>query len=211
MNNTLRSCLLLAALGGMAVLTHAAPISSNLIQNGSFENPGVNANSWSMFTTLQGWNVGANQIEVRNKVSGQAYDGSNFVELDVVNNSSIWQSFQTQKGQNYLLSFAYANRPDNKGASSNGIQWSLGNLFSGVVGNNTATNWTVFEQSFVGTGGLLTLTFAGYGKSDGYGTSLDAVSVTTQSQDQRVPEPGSLALLVGAGAALLLAARRRRA
>lgn len=193
--------LIALGLSAASLLAQAAPI--NLISNGSFESVSLAKGSWATLSSLAGWTVGPQKVELRNNVAGSAFAGLNFVELDTNRNSWISQTFSTVAGSTYHLSFMWANRPDQVGANSNGISWQV-NALSGVVGNSTKTTWTVFEQDFVATGASTTLRFGATGTSDGMGTSLDAVSVTS-----KIPEPGSLALLAMAAGALFVARRRK--
>ncbi|MCV2349426.1 DUF642 domain-containing protein [Paucibacter sp. Y2R2-4] len=192
------------ALALAPVLAAAGPsLSPNLVQNGSFEANSLTAGQWTTYKSLSGWTVGANQIELRNNSAGSAFDGKNFAELDVYSNSSISQAIATIAGQWYELSFSFANRADsNKGAASNGIEWSFAG-HNGVVGNSTVTKWDTFSTRFQGTGKIETLSFAARGVSDGYGTSLDKVALNA------VPEPSSLALLAGGLLAMGLIKRRK--
>jgi len=188
-------------------LAAMAASDDNLLTNGSFEANVLASGSWANFGSIEGWTTGHKGVEVRNNVAGSALDGHNFVELDTTGNSQISQSFATVAGYTYELSFSYASRPDSQGTNSNGISWSLGTL-SGNVGRNTNTSWATYSTSFVGTGDVMTLTFAAMGKSDSFGTSLDNVSVTVLSS---VPEPQGYALMIaGLGTIGLLSRRRRR-
>lgn len=198
--------LLALGLSATSLLAQAAPI--NLINNGSFEANAQGNGSWAIYANLVGWTGGAYGIELRDNVAGRAFDGLNFVELDTTRNSSISQTFSTLVGATYHLSFMWANRPDHRGAASNGIDWQIGAL-NGVVGSDATTAWTKFERDFVATGTSTTLRFGAVGNSDGMGTSLDAVSVTQVPTLTKVPEPGSLALLGGAALALGLVRRRK--
>lgn len=196
-------------LSAASLLAQATPI--NLISNGSFESVSLANGRWTTLSSLSGWTVGPQNVEVRNNVAGSAFAGLNFVELDTSRNSWISQTFTTTVGQTYHLSFMWANRPDNFGANSNGISWQIDAL-NGVVGKNTVTAWTRFEQDFVATGTSTTLRLGASGSSDGMGTSLDAVSVTqlpAAAAKSTVPEPGSLALLAMAAGALFVARRRK--
>ena len=201
--------LIALGLSAASLLAQATPI--NLISNGSFESVSLSKGSWSTYSTLSGWTVGPQNVEIRNNVAGSAFAGLNFVELDTNRNSWISQTFTTVVGQTYHLSFMWANRPDQVGANSNGISWQVAAL-DGVVGKNTITSWTQFEQDFVATGTSTTLRLGATGASDGMGTSLDAVSVTQlppAAAKSTVPEPGSLALLAMAAGALFVARRRK--
>lgn len=196
--------LLITALLSLPLIALAGPVAStNLLTNGSFDSDVQAAGSWSIKSNLTGWTGGAYGVELRDAIAGTAYDGGNFIELDTTANSSISQTFATNVGQTYLLSFVYAARPDNKGAASDGISWSAGNMSNVAFGQDTNTAWTMMSASFVATGTSTTLSFKAMGTSDSFGTSLDDVSVTA------VPEPGSLALLGAGFSALAWTARRR--
>ncbi|MDC8786663.1 DUF642 domain-containing protein [Roseateles koreensis] len=190
----------------LPLLSQAA---TNLVQNGSFEANVLTAGGPPLITnTLSGWTVGTPGIEIRNNTVGKAYDGSNFIELDVVANSSISQQLSTTAGQWYQLSFAYSNRTGVP-VDSNGLGWTFGTLSGSAPAlayNNTGDNvWSHYTVNFKATGTSTLLSFVGQGTSDGLGTSLDAVSVTA------VPEPQTFALfgigLLGMG---LISLQRKR-
>ncbi|MCB1636418.1 MAG: PEP-CTERM sorting domain-containing protein [Xanthomonadales bacterium] len=190
------------------VLVHAAPV--NLLTNGSFEDvnaaPGIQsqaANSWAIYNSLPGWNS-TNGIEVRNNVAGTAQDGSSFVELDTTRNSIAMQTVSTQAGTWYDLSFWYAARPNTGGRAgdTNQISAYWNGLLLGLF-NQAPTaqhQWVEYSFSVLGTG-TDTVEFRALGTSDGYGGSLDNVRLS-------VPEPGSLALVLGALAASVGLRRR---
>lgn len=194
--------LIAASLFAAPLFALAAPV--NLLNNGSFESTAVASGTWNIFNAIPGWNVGPNGVEIRNNVAGSAFAGNNFVELDTTANSWISQTLNTVMGATYSLSFSYANRPDNQGAASNGILWSIGGQ-NGTVGANTVTTWNTFTTTFVGTGAPMTLRFDAAGRSDGYGTSLDNVAVSA------VPEPESIALLLAGLGVMGVVLRRRKA
>jgi hypothetical protein len=197
--------LIATALFAAPLFALAAPV--NLVNNGSFESTVVGSGTWTIVNSAVGWTVGPQGLEIRNNVSGGAFAGSNFAELDTAANSWISQSLNTVAGQTYSLSFDFGNRPDNRGAASNGLSWSIGSL-TGIVGNNTDTSWASFTTTFTGTGSPMTLRFAAVGTSDGYGTSLDNISVNTVAS--AVPEPQSLALMLAGLGAMGLVLRRRK-
>ena len=89
----------LVGLAGFALIGSAAATQINLIENGSFESVGQSAGTWNIYSSLAGWQVGTNGVEIRNNVEGAAYDQFNFVELDTNVNSWISQTFETTIGQ----------------------------------------------------------------------------------------------------------------
>lgn len=192
-------------------LLYSMNSSANLIENGSFEDPGLNPGSWSVFQTgIPGWTVqnGAG-IEIQNNTIIDAYDGDQYVELDSHNNSSMWQLVDDLTiGAHYNLSFAYAprvsssfDRVSGPTINTNGINvyfGSLGELFNidGVYTDNQ-NGWLIFSSSVVATSEEMYLTFEADGTSDSYGGFIDNVVL--------VPEPSIVALfglgLIGMGVA----------
>jgi hypothetical protein len=203
--------LFLGSLLTLPVLALAAPV--NLLTNGSFEDVGMAAgiqtqavNTWNIYSQLPGWTgVGAG-IEVRNNVAGTAQDGANFVELDTTRNSVALQSVTTAAGAWYDLVFWYAARPNtgNRPSDTNMISvlWNGSALQTLNAVSSNQHQWLKYSFRVLGTGNDA-VEFRAAGTSDSYGGSLDNVSLT-------VPEPGSLALAVGALAAVA-GLRRRRA
>lgn len=190
----------------LALASTASLASANLIVNGSFESVNQPSGTWNIYSTLDGWQVGSNGVEIRNNVAGAAYDGANFVELDTRANSWISQTFATTAGQTYALSFFYSPRPG-VSVTSNPIDVYLNNILTaGATADgttNTVNAWKDYTQTFVATGAFTTLTFAAGGTSDSVGGSLDNVSVNA------TPEPATLSLLLVAAGALGFSTRRR--
>lgn len=175
------------------------------IVNGSFEADPQGAGSWNIYNNLTGWLGGGAGIELRNGVAGTAQDGVKYVELDTRTNSSMWQTVLTDAGQHYDLTLWYSPRAG-VNSNSNAIEvWWDGAMLGTMNGSGVgAANhvWRQYAFSVVGTGSN-TLRFAAAGNADGLGGSLDNVRLNA------VPEPGSLALVLGALLAGGAALRRR--
>ena len=177
--------------------------ASNIVVNGSFEDPALPNGSWSLFTTIPGWSLASGPyIEVQNHVTGDPYDGNQFVELDSTAESAIFQDLSTVAGVQYYLSFAFSARP---GVPVNimGVSWD-GSPVTTVSADGSAlsnTSWTVYSFTVAATQSTTRLQFSGLGPSDGLGEYLDAVSV------QQTPEPSSIMLCFGG---LLFAAAKYR-
>lgn len=196
---------LAAALFLAAGTAFAGP--TELIKNGNFEKNSVAAGTYSITNALDGWTVGPNGVEVRNNIAGAAKFGKNYLELDTYANSSISQTVSTVAGTQYDLSFYYAPR-ENTRANTNEIDvyWN-GSLVKQMALDNltSVTNWIKVDLSMFAVGNLSTLQFKAAGISDGYGGSLDNVSLTAH-----VPEPGTVAsILLGLGM-LAFTLRRRQ-
>lgn len=205
MNRTLSLVALLAATS----LAHAGPV--NLLTNGGFESTAVGNGSWVNTGSIAGWTRTAGPgsgFEVRNNVAGAAQQGSNYLELDTGGNTTIAQSLTgLTAGALYDLSFWYSPR-EGVAAASNGIDvfWN-GLLLDAVTGLGARSGnvWSQYQYQVVAKAGTNVLSFAAAGTSDGYGGSLDNVSLTNH-----VPEPGSLALTLAALAGIALLPRRLR-
>jgi hypothetical protein len=175
------------------------------IVNGSFEADPQAPGSWNIYNNLTGWQGGGAGIELRHAVAGTAQDGLKYVELDTRTNSSMWQSVLTEAGQTYELALWYSPRAGvNSNSNAIDVLWDgamLGTLNGSGVG---AANhvWRQYTFNVMGTGSN-TLRFVAAGASDSLGGSLDNVRLNA------VPEPGSLALVLGALLAGATVLRRR--
>jgi hypothetical protein len=206
----------LFAVSAIALASVGAQASTNLIQNGSFEDNTIAAGSWQILTgtNLVDWKAGQYGIELRNAAAGVAQDGVNFVELDTTQNSSMAQKVTISSAGSYLLSFWYNSRPDSTGAvNTDLIKWSFGEAEGSVLRNykkDDVSTWSQFSQVFTFNSvpeDHLALKFSAGGLSDSYGGSLDNVSLTKITTP--VPEPESHAMML-AGLGLMAAIARRR-
>ncbi len=196
------------AAAGIALLAYGAQ-AADLVTNGSFESNAQANGTWGVYSNLIGW-TGSNGIELRNNIAGAAQNGSNYVELDVHGNSSMYQNILGTGLVN--LSFFYAARP-NTGAT-NGLGFlfgTIGNntLLAGVANATSTHNWIKYTlNNFqLNVSGVTRLEFFANGTSDSLGGSLDNVSVTAVSP---VPEAETYAMLLAGLGVLGVASRRRR-
>ncbi|HNS21101.1 MAG TPA: DUF642 domain-containing protein [Sedimentisphaerales bacterium] len=191
----------------------AAFAHANLITNGSFEAPDQATGTWSVYGSIPGWTTTFGPgIEIQDHVTGLAYDGDQFVELDSHSNSGMQQSISVIAGESYDLSFAYSPRPS-VDAASNGIRvWFDGALldtiaYSGI--GQSGTSWTVLNYTVTAASEIATLVFEAVGISNSYGGYIDDVCLEL-SANPAVPAPG--AIVLGAmGTSLVGWLRRRRA
>lgn len=138
---------------------------ANLIVNGGFEQTHVKENRWRWFTSdkVTGWS-GSN-IEIWDRFQGfNAFEGQQHAELNAHAKNdqafSIFQSFDTQMGQVYSVSFAYAARRNNKEAFSFDLFGNkLQSIFKAVIDDHQVRQWKVFKSNFVAISNVTTLRF----------------------------------------------------
>lgn len=187
----------------LSTQTYAA--GTNLIINGSFEDPDVASGNWQVFTSITGWSTEGAGVEVRDNKVGTTQFGNQYAELDshgANSNSSIIQSIVTEIGQSYLLSFYYSPRI-NQSSTTNGISvfWN-GSLLQDISANGSSVNvWTLYNFVVTGTG-QDTLKFKATGIQDTLGGNIDNVALNA------VPVPAA-AWLFGSALGLLGLARRK--
>jgi hypothetical protein len=183
-------------LAGVASLANA-----NLIVNGDFEgNVGLTGTNWGVYNAINGWTkLSGAGIEVERNTIVTAQSGSQYVELDSHNNSSMYQQLTgLSVGESYLLSFWYHARTNN-GGNDNGIDVSWGASAPGLlqlaVANETlqSTNnlWIEKTLSLFANQSTMYLTFAATGWNNSLGGFIDNVSLTKAAS---VPESSGLVL-----------------
>lgn len=195
----------------LAVLFGVSPVcSASLIQNGSFEDNRVGNGQWAWFQSAAVPNWSGSNIEIwHNYQQLPAYEGVQFIELNAHGPNqgawSIFQSFDTQIGQQYQLSFAYRARTSNQER----FNVSVGD-FSQLFSDHTRQAWSVFSGSFTATSTTSVLRFTSL-NSGTYGNFIDDVQVNAVSTlvPTEVPAPASFGLL-GLAVAGLVWSRRQR-
>ncbi|MDX1984871.1 MAG: DUF642 domain-containing protein [Bryobacteraceae bacterium] len=145
---------------------------ANVIQNGSFESPVIGAVSANV--VVSNWTSsgpgGTSKID-RGLEGILAADGQQWVELDGVGNTNIYQDVASQAGQRYLLTFAVANRQGSAGSSVR-VVW---NGQSQGVFSNVLAAFQTFRLELTAGGPSQRLEFQAAGTQDGTGDLLDAV------------------------------------
>lgn len=196
--------LTLTTLLGLACVS--IPVSANLIINGSFENTAVAQNSWAWFNSdyVDGWQ-GSN-IEIWNSYNNvTAYQGTQHAELNAHPSNgqafSIFQTFATQIGNIYDLSFAYQARSNsNESFLVSLISSSNTDLFTDLMDDHVVGQWSVFSTKFTAIDLTTTLRFTSVSPySDTVGNFIDDIQVNALpkaylSADNQVSEPGGFLL-----------------
>lgn len=203
----------------------SAGLGTNLIQNGSFENPVVN--NFQRFDTANpfdgNWAInpvgGAPDGEVtlvRGTFGTVASEGAQWLSLESNNGNTtpenvatISQAVATEADRQYVLSFDY-NALGRNGVNSD---WELiydfgqgaTTLFIPNPAQLVLGEWMREEIIFTATGGITTFNFTGESKANGFfGTAIDNVRLVLVP----VPEPTTAALGL-LGVAGLLKRRRK--
>ena len=191
--------------------------NANLILNGGFETPDVNANTWKWYTSnnVEGWN--GSTIEVWEDFLGvSAYEGSQFAELNAHGNSgnvfSIYQTFDTQIDSTYDFSLAYRARRNNNEAFSLSFLSNNQVFEQQTFDDHVVGSWSTFSNSFVALDSTTTIKFTSITPSTGtVGNFLDDIQVLQRPTElaNSIDEPATIALVslsvIGA-----IALRRRK-
>ena len=197
---------------------------ANTLVNGSFETPGIPPATYLDFGVGGepagfAWTVTTNTVDIVSNGwnGGIAFDGVQWLDLvGFGTTGGIEQTFATTPGQQYTLSFAYANNPvtGTTGPFSADVTVTSGanTLLNQSISHDTSTtsglDWTPFSMPLTATGTSATLAFdETVGFANG-GIFLDAVSVDAATAS--VPEPTALILLAMGLAATLVLVRRRK-
>jgi hypothetical protein len=143
-----------------------------LLSNGSFEDP-VISSSIGYNVPVTCWTSPAGFEVHRNAWGLPAADGNQWIELDFYYNTSIYQDIPTVPDQDYIITFAFSDRPGG-GASAMRLLWDgiqVARVTSGT------TQWDFYSYTVTATNTTSRVEFAADGASDSVGDWLDAVSI----------------------------------
>lgn len=228
------SIVVAALTASVAILGFVPESSANVIVNGDFEAPTVNnpanGNAFITYTSgsgIAGWTIGAQTDPAWTNILGVDHIGTAWTgvsntagdqSVDIDSDATLFQTFSTEIGKSYTLSFYYSHNSDSPTGTSSGLATIKGSsdtylLDTGLLTHNTSNSfadmkWTHYTNTFVADATTATLTFQGHLANVGYGFAVDGVSVTPSSvTPSSVPEPTSLGL--GAIGLLSVVFRRR--
>jgi len=168
---------------------NCTPTGGNLIENGSFEEDLVTANSGSheFFTSISDWTLEAGSVVEVQRDAFASADGQQHVELDGDEPNpatTISQSIATTPGERYRLSFAHSPRPQGEAAGS-GIKLEVAvvspgsTVFTDTINTGTGPiDWATYTYEFVADDTTTTIRFAYDGTVNTFGGLLDDVVVT---------------------------------
>ena len=188
-------------LAGVLAIVPSTVSAAELIDNGSFENPGITNPCCTTVptATLADWTVVTGNVNIVNGTFGSsngnlAYDGKQY--LDLIGEGgvgSLSQTFGTAIGQLYTLTFAYSHNLFG-GLQSASADYSVAGLNGSIThstGSNANLDWRTVNVNFVATAANTTLKFVNTAGSANEGVFLDGVSVVAA-----VPEPSTWALFL---------------
>jgi choice-of-anchor C domain-containing protein len=206
---------------GMFVLAVGLPLSASPFTNGSFEtnsggacNPGAGSINLGVGSTcITSWAVVSGNVDYVGG-SWQAEDGNYSIDIDGTSDGAIAQTFDTIVGDAYSVSFYMAGNtyaaPTIKTvqvAATSGSPQTY--TFNDTGLSNSNMGYVLETYSFTAGSTSTTLSFTSLDSpSSNAGAVLDNVNVTNLSAG--TPEPGSLALVLGAGGLMALYRRKRR-
>ncbi|MGK5031302.1 PEP-CTERM sorting domain-containing protein [Janthinobacterium sp. DSP2-3-3] len=209
----------IAALAALAT-AGAANAATELVVNGSFEN-NVIASAWAPLSSVTGWTSSASgnsafEIQKGATQGGQggfnpvAANGTQYLELNTDQLTSVSQAIGTTAGGTYALSFAYSGRPNTAGGANSlmNVYWGSTLLTPTALVGNTGGVWQSYNQNLTALGSSTVLRFESIGpvSAPTYGSYLDNVSVMAA-----VPEPESYAMMLLGLGLLGFMARRKTA
>jgi choice-of-anchor C domain-containing protein len=197
----------------LAVFAVVSPVSANVIVNGGFEDPQIDTFFVNFGSGLPDWNVFVNNVDIvlQGKIGASAaFEGKQYLDLvGYGSTGGIEQSFATQIGKTYSLTFAYANNafggPTNDTAEVD--VFGASQLLTDFVNHSSSTtadlNWTIYTKTFVANSTSTRLSFNETVGGGNAGVLLDAISVSA------VPELATWAMMLIGFAGLGFVAYRR--
>ena len=184
--------------------------AQNLVQDPGFENATPSAPSAPYTGSIgDGWTVTQGVVYIGTSgFQGVPRTGSQYAYLGGGNTpNTLSQTINTIVGTQYTFSFYAVDDSPNPFSASFGAQ----TVYNGTAPARdpfNASTYQLFTYNVTAASASTNIAFTGaYTQTFSNGTQLDDVSVT---QVTAVPEPGSIALLVGAGAVGAAFLRRRK-
>lgn len=175
---------------------------ANLIENGGFEDNDIQQNSWRWFysSAVNGWE--GSTIEIWDRFQGvPVIEGFQFAELNAHGNNnqqfSIYQSFETNVGALYNLSFYYRARSNNNESFNVSLASNNTNFFSQLMDDHTRSDWSLYTGQFRAVASTTVLMFTSISPHSGtVGNFIDDVRVSgVRSTLNTVSEPSTFAVL----------------
>jgi len=203
----IKTTLAIAAFAALAPVAHAA----DLITNGGFENSSFSGTFQNIGAGngLSGWTIESGSVDLINTY-WQPASGNYSLDLNGNSAAVIAQSFATEVGKTYTVTFNMAGNTDGGGAVkyiTAGVNGDHSFTFDTTGQSRGNMGWTTQSFSFVADSTTSTLRFSGDSRNSYYGAALDNISVAAA-----VPEPETYAMLIaGLGLVGFMARRKKKA
>ncbi|KZL07779.1 DUF5801 repeats-in-toxin domain-containing protein [Pseudovibrio sp. Ad14] len=158
---------------------------TNLVVNGSFEEPDIGSSGHKAIDTMSGWmSTNGTKFELHSDSFSPSSDGDQYLELDKDGADSgkvdgIYQNIQTEANTQYELTFDLADRAGNGPTSDVRVLWN--GVEVGEYSTNS-TDWTTITLNVVGTGQsvgdrLEFIELTALDQNNGLGTYLDDIQL----------------------------------
>lgn len=162
-------------------VVQAPQLGVELLQNGSFEAPGLAGGGWGVFRTIPGWeSTEGPGIEVQNHATVEAAEGNQHVELDSHAPSDMAQTVESTPGAVYRLSLAYSPRPG-VGPEDNTIEVYFGEQLVDTLRSDgtglSGARWTRHSWTVVASSTHTRVRLRDAGIPNSLGGYLDALSL----------------------------------
>ncbi len=172
---------LIATLGTTLISTL---VQASLIQNGGFESPTLNMNTFSANLNVPGWGTipGAFNGSV-GSIWPSAIEGSQFADIGNAIGPIVSQTFSVASGGMYSLKWSentgyYGNNTAGNSPYLVTVTGSSGTVFSQTLDAYNYGVWENLTRSLSLATGAYTLSFAPQGVYGGYDSLIDAVSIS---------------------------------
>lgn len=188
----------------VGLLSWTGAVSANLVVNGGFEDKPTGApigggSGWDYYDadSINGWE--GDNLELWIGRNPSAYEGNYHAELNAHGQNSdswsIFQSFDTEVGVKYNLTFAYSARRGDDQSSKEAFRVTAGDLDL-AINDHVKNDWFVFDGVFTALSESTTLMFESiFPYSRTAGNFLDDIQVTQVVRTASVPEPSPWVLL----------------
>ncbi|NEP09600.1 MAG: DUF642 domain-containing protein [Symploca sp. SIO1A3] len=200
--------------GALVLSTVGSAQAVNLISNGDFEAVDISGNYTTYNSTNVpdgfGWSISDDFVYLVNSfwsgVSGTTNPDDFDQSLELRPNVNLSQSFDTQIGRTYELSFFYAHDFSNAQGRALGHFDIVGTgsllsetLLHDIPSTQADLNFLQYTEQFVADSESTTLTFSGDPSNGLHGFVIDGVLISEVYQDatNSIPEPSSVTGLLG--------------
>lgn len=173
--------------------------ATNLISNGSFEEPTVtNESNWQQFSSVPHWTLSADLELQRGWQGNVAAHGEQHAELAADELVTISQSVSVEEGAEYTVFWKFAAR-QNTDAEQNQLEVTVNGTQVGQSGPQaggsdplTTDDWTQDSATFTADGSTAEVAFAATGSDESIGTFIDDIVVCKTAE---APQTGSITIV----------------